>query len=128
MCLQCVAEAELVLQEVIPGYQFYVSQKENEEWPKGYYGVIVRNDPDFIFPCDFSKSEEKHSELPKGAFEAENWFYMDPYRGHRFVEACKQAGYDKEEDGWNVSLWFLKRVHGMLKEERPNEDVRLKEF
>jgi hypothetical protein len=113
MCLRCNVDAKLVIEEVIPGCHLYVSQKDDDDWSKGWYGLVRVNDPDFIFFCDFSQSEEKHPELPKGAYDAIDWFYMIPYKGYCFIEACKRAGWNYDNHG-HPELWFLARAKKMF--------------
>lgn len=100
MCLQCVVDAKCVIKDFIPPYHLYVSQKDDEEWPIGEYGLVVINDPDVIFPSNLDDPDMG------------SYFYLDPFRGHRLWNACIKSGYDpdKHKDGYWVYSWIIERI------------------
>ncbi len=109
MCLQCEVDAQCVLREIIPGYQLYISIKDHEEWPKGQYGLVRCNDPDFVFA------------IPKDRDDEGEWydfilyeFLMEPLTGYNFVSACMAAGWNQKEHG-DVAIWFVERILERLK-------------
>jgi hypothetical protein len=98
------------------------------EWPKGYYGLVKCNDPDFIWegkplydPLE-GVNDEDINLLADDAGEWIGWetfmnyvnsvttsFNCDPTTGYDFVKACKASGYVWEKKG-DVVMWFLDKV------------------
>lgn len=48
MCLQCVVDAQLVCRNITKGFHLYISTIEDDEWPKGWYGLIHKNSPTLV--------------------------------------------------------------------------------
>lgn len=130
MCLQCVVEAEEVVRDIVSGYSLYVATNDTEpdDWPKGWYGLVQINDPDFVFPCDFYGSDGIDGQLPGGSSKALDYFYMTPFHGHRFIEACKASGWEGHDVHGHPELWFLERAKKMFLQEFPNQEIREKDF
>ena len=49
MCLQCVTDAVIIKNGIIPGYTLMKAAKSCDEWKEGQYGLVNSNDPDFIW-------------------------------------------------------------------------------
>lgn len=49
MCMQCSTNAVEVARDVIPGYTLYQATKGHRNWPVGWYGLVLCNDPEFVF-------------------------------------------------------------------------------
>lgn len=125
MCLQCPAEAQTLVADILPGYSLMVARKDTPKWPQGYYGLVRQNDPDFVWPGPLladpleDLSDEEIDALPEDdpRFQAsdrfhkytdqiESAFISDPLTGYAFVSACMAAGYDSDRDGSCVLKWF----------------------
>jgi hypothetical protein len=128
MCLQCVTEAETVLDDPILGYILMVAKRDSEEWPAGHYGLVKCNDPDFIWegkPLLDPLEGMDDDAIDALADDSEEWagyerfmdfvekirpvFNTDPYTGHQFVRACEASGYKWKQDG-DVVMWFIDHI------------------
>ena len=49
MCLQCSTKAQVVLEEVIPGYTLMAATNDVPKWRKSQYGLVKRDGPDFVW-------------------------------------------------------------------------------
>jgi len=126
MCLQCMAKAKIVVEEVLPGYQLMIATEGHEDWPKDHYGLVQCNDPDFVWggapmldPLFYLTDEQqeafsdddpiwdKTDELFKLVEKMEPSFVCDPIVGYQLVQACKKAGYDEEKHGLKVLCWLV---------------------
>jgi hypothetical protein len=123
MCLQCCVES-VSYAEPIPGWFLQKAIKDHPDWSAGHYGLGTSNDPDFIIPFEplkdltFGMSDK---ELDKLEFDY-NMAYEDqseefnklltchPMTGYELVNACRSAGYNPEEDGYNIAYWLLHRL------------------
>jgi len=138
MCLQCSAKARVVVKDIIPGYTLMRATKGCEKivgapaWPKGWYGLVQCNDPDFIWegkpiadPTEGLTGDQINA-LPEAPFSRfhylceaiEKQFVTDPMTGYQFVQACKKAGYKPKRDGLNVVMWFVGYAGKKLKEKK----------
>ena len=112
MCLQCVVDAKAIIRFILSktvscptGWHLYVATKDDEEWPKGYYGLLRMNNPDFVFPL---------KDLDNPDWDAiYDAFLCNPEIGYKFYQSCIDAGYN--QDG-SVEDWFIKRLILKLKE------------
>jgi len=131
--MQCLADAHLVLKRpVLPKlsgdcrggpYWLVQAQKGCEGWPKGWYGLVQMNDPDFIWEGEpipeplFRKKDEK---------AWKNWWKMlekiecnlGPIVGYQLVASCMQAGYRPEKHGYRVIWWLMNRIGRMLEKQK----------
>lgn len=128
MCLQCVAKARMIKANILPGY-FLVKatrdafQGKDCEWPKGWYGWVRCNDPDFIWegkpiPCPYNGMTDKEiNNAPKRVHKAYGRWYsqlqkfeeatnLDLMVAYDLVRACRKAGYKPSRDGLNVDIGF----------------------
>lgn len=132
MCLQCVVESYEVIPNVIPGYSLQIATNDkSEEWPKGHFGLVYCNDPDFVFP--FKLTNHPYDDLSDSEFDnlseehsdeyfkwqdvigqmREEYLVSDMVTSMRFIEACQKAGYSTEQD-MNIVHWFVKHVGKQL--------------
>ena len=121
MCLQCVTTAKKLVDNVLPGYSLYQAVDGCQEWPKNWYGLVQRDDPDFIWEDkpipDPTKglSDVEINNMDDHAFslyhrtseKIEKSFKTDPMTGYNLVKACMSAGYDPDKDGLNVVMWLV---------------------
>lgn len=129
MCLQCLADAQHVFKgfrPILPKTEhqtpFYLVRARTgcEEWPNGWFGLVIMNDPVITWEW------EPIPEPPEDSGEWIDWyrnvepleedFCFDPMTGFQFVSACMEAGYDPEKHGYNVLPWFMNHVGVALKE------------
>jgi len=115
--MQCVVDAQPVIRNIVPGYHLYVSTKtvsEAPEWPKGWYGLLRQNDPEFIFCVDVKDFKLPGTNLD----DVYDSFYTTPMRGYDFVRACKKAGYNPKKHGYHIYVWFIEH---MIKQFKKNK-------
>lgn len=142
MCLQCVTEAETIIEFPIIGYWLMQSKKGHPDWPEGYFGLVKCNDPDFVWegevyydPLD-EMTDDEIDAIPKGdplwekywAFSehvdrVEPAFSCRPELGYQFVNACIASGYNRHKDGY-VLYWFISRIGKMLEKKRIDNSER----
>jgi len=137
MCLQCSAKAKTIIKDIIPGYDLMKSTKDCDEWPKGYYGLICNNDPDFIWKdkpildptfdiTELEKFEDdniiwkKCDEFFEVVESIEPHFECDPLSGYNLIKACKKAGWDEEKHGFRILCWL---THHMATEMKKVKNV-----
>lgn len=135
MCEQCCAETETYL-EVIPGWVLVRATKDGMEMLKGQWGLLQRDDPDFIwtvtpwpepeYPDDML---DENSPEAKAAFdEWDRWqqdvqrfkrfFHVTPELGWSLIEAAKERGYDPETSGWFAD-WFFTYLGKWIETHKP---------
>lgn len=99
MCLSCVVHAKII--EITPenkyvlpnGYLLEISTVDGEEqWPKGWYGLVRCNGPDFVFPLNLSPANEK--ERKKAILDLGDSLYGDIGSCYDLISAAKLAGYN----------------------------------
>ena len=111
--------------DILPGgYILMRSTRDVEGWPKGWYGLVRSNDPDFVWcgrmePDPLGGMTDKEiSGCSKRVWNAssrwwrvvegiEKSFKSDVMTSYDFVSACKRAGYRIKRDGMNVVAWFV---------------------
>jgi len=135
MCLQCMTDAKVIKEDILPGYSLMQAQKEAEGWPKDWYGLVECNNPTVVFPniglepdlCD-DLSDEEVDALPENSKEWQSSLSLISYArknldqfkkielkdSWRLVQACIQAGYNPEEDGL-AECWLLNFIAKELK-------------
>lgn len=130
MCLQCIVESEFLF-EPLPGWYLHVARKENDIWPKGEYGLIRSNDPDFIFkttpfmdPMSGFTDDEMNNASQELKDQQDEWFkkvgefaeelVTDPRTGYDLVAAAMVAGYNPDEDG-DFSGWLFNRMGRLMR-------------
>jgi hypothetical protein len=122
MCLQCITEATIVKDDILPGFSLKQSQRDHPEWPKGAFGLVEQNDPTIVFAGPLLKdptrgmSDDELNALPgmpEGTVEFDaaadllgEQLVLDAVTGHRLVEACIARGYRPTEDGF-LHYWLL---------------------
>jgi len=123
MCLQCLTDAVILKEEILPGYHLMKAMKDAEGWKKDQFGLIRQNDPDFVWdnpgpePCAGMPDEEinncpeekwdRQTEWQKKVEQIEKNFISDPMTCYEFVATCMAVGYDPKKDGFNVVMWFI---------------------
>lgn len=114
MCMQCLTESSIIIEDIVPGYLLARGVKDHEEWPAGHYAVIRCNDPIFVFP-DLPKpptEDEGINDFDQTVRAVEEFgFTLD--QGYHFTTACIAAGYAPETDG-RVMYWFLEYVYNRI--------------
>ena len=134
MCLQCRAKATLIIKEIFPGWQLMKSQVNVQEtasvrgWPFQWFGLVRRNDPDYVFPFEGlfidltrgmsdkdldairveSVEWESYKKFSQYVQRCRSYFMASPQAGWALVNACIAAGYSVS-DG-DVVWWVLDRI------------------
>lgn len=132
MCEQCVANAKLVISDVVPGFSLMVAEGGSEDWPKGWYGLVECNDPTMVFPTleidplfgvsvaeldttggqpEVLAQESLHLDAVMAFQERVPASLMANYR---LVSACFVAGYDPELHGTYVESWLIHHMASKL--------------
>jgi len=124
MCMQCMTESKLVIQNVIPGYVLTVATKDVGIWKAGMHALVWENDPTLVFPALMEDPLLYFTDdyINGLAFDSPEWIryenYAEVVRECEFynhvslneswglVDACIQAGYDPDEDG-DVMGWVV---------------------
>ena len=112
MCLQCVTNAKTISEEFLPGYYLMISKKDHPNWPKGYYGLVICNDPSYVFSqpeknncnaCDKMRDELEEQTTIEGAYD--------------LVRAAKKVGYRPSRHGF-LTCFLVRRMQklGLLKD------------
>jgi hypothetical protein len=114
MCLQCVAESQEIIRDIVPGYALHRATKDvPDEWPVGHYGVVKMNDPMLVFALPDDATED---DILMNSLEMSDRFGFSLWEGYDFTSACVAAGYVPDTDGYNVLAWFMEHVARRLKE------------
>jgi hypothetical protein len=120
MCLQCIAKAERLVENAIPGYSLYRATVGAPGWPAGWYGLVECNDPTIVFPRLVADPA-----IPDGEETDENMVEFDAFiaaadalrdninltlnqAGPMYL-ACIQAGYDDKKHGF-VECWLTNHL------------------
>jgi len=122
--MQCTVDAQPVLWDIVPGYHLFVSTQtvpEEPDWPKGWYGLLRQNDPEFIFYVDVKDFKFPGTDLT----EVCDSFDTTPMRGYDFVRACRKAGYNPKRHGYHIYVWFIGHMVKELKKNKLELLVRL---
>lgn len=116
MCLQCVVESEIIIEGILPGYFLSQSTKDgDEEWPKGRYGIVKINDPEFVFPADPVKEPAEQEAFFKWmnevVYPANDAIMMrlQPLDIYNLIQAAIKVGYSPEVDG-DFAAWLVNYV------------------
>ncbi len=111
MCMQCVVDAVALVEDVVPGYHLLVSSGGSETWPggdeawpKGHLGLVKCNDPMFVIPPIPDPNTDEFLAFAT-KFNHEQGFGLN--EGWELVDACLQAGYRRDEDGF-LPFWLFK--------------------
>lgn len=140
MCLQCTVNAERI-GLVLPSWWLMRSRGDDPRWPRGSWGLVRSNDPDFVWsttptpdplhgiPDD--RWEAWFEENPTGSSAYErtmapvpddfrNGLICEPELGWQIVRDSIPFGYDPEEGGdfasWLFSLIGMRLRDGFLDE------------
>lgn len=123
MCTQCLTEAVVVVDDVLPGMTLMRAVVDHAEWPAGWFGLVKRNDPLVVFPVlvadpDFSdeviNAGGADVEAALAAYDAavksfdENLKLTFTGFGELFM-ACTQAGYDSKVHGF-AEYWLVNHL------------------
>ena len=125
MCMQCLTEAKPVRDdesEVLPGYYLYIATKSYDAagsgWYEGELGLVQMNDPSYIItakPLPEPPDGDEYTKEDKAFWEQvgilDDDLQGDPMSGYSLVNACKQAGYDPEVDGYRIAAWLLNYLY-----------------
>ncbi|MBU9199964.1 hypothetical protein KTD31_00925 [Burkholderia multivorans] len=123
MCEQCIAEAVMVVENVIPGFHLMQAARGSRHWKKGWYGLVESNDPTLVFegpllpdPTHGWSDDAINAMSPEvqarlGRYDAsvellEDALVVDARTGYRIVTACIEAGYNPKEDGF-LHYWLM---------------------
>lgn len=126
MCLQCLTKAKIIVQDVLPGYGLVKAMVGHDDWPKGFYGLVRCNDPDFIWegrplidplfnmPGKQINSLQKNSRLLRQnrdffdlVEKMEPQFEVSPESGYFLYKACKKDGYNEKKHGYRLLCWLV---------------------
>ncbi len=118
MCLQCDTQAEIILVDVLPGYNLMRAHVGAARWPEGWYALVQGNDPALVFPgLAFDPTFESDSELPPELEQACDDFMsaIAQMRLHLQLSlsdaaslgfVCRDAGYSRDKHG-DIECWLL---------------------
>ncbi len=125
MCLQCLTEATVVKEAVLPGFTLMQAQADNPLWPKGWYALVESNDPTIVFEgpllldptaglteddLDWQPAlPDGYEEYDAGAQKMEPMLKCDPVTGFRLVQACMQEGFETTAHG-SLAYWLLNHL------------------
>lgn len=140
MCIQCMANAIILIEDVLPGYFLMVSTTNCEEWPLGHYALVQQNDPDFIWKGkpiidplfnwddyeinnlpDNSKEWEKSDEFYKFIESIEPKFITDTMCGFELVQTCIKEGYNIKKHGKRIIAWLMHHIAVKLENNKHNK-------
>lgn len=120
MCLQCLAQARIVVENVFGGVHLMQSTVNVPGWPLGHYGLTSLNDPFVVFPGPLLRdpfeglTEEEGENVPEALWQAYRdagqaigkALVLPALKGADLVRMCEESGYDREEDG-DVQWWLM---------------------
>ena len=126
MCLQCTADAQPVFKTWHPllpksyhGGPYYLVRARTgcEDWPSGWYGLVLMNDPEIIWewtPEPEPKAED-FGAWYKNIDALQKKFVFGPLAGHQLVCSCMEAGYDPKVNGYNLLCWLMDYIGKKIK-------------
>ena len=146
MCLQCMADAQHVFKSqkpVLPktkvGGPYYLVRAVcgcRDDWPQGYYGLVVCNDPEVIWKGllasqpdlrDASANRRREDRLKDIRMRYRKWedhlkdirmrFFMNPRQGYELVTSCMAAGYDPRKHSDEIQ-WLMGYLRKQIKKRR----------
>lgn len=136
MCEQCLTEAEVIFEDILPGYCLMLAKKEGQHWHTGEYALVRMDNTDFSWPGKplvnplAGMSDQEINALPENGVlqEFENYvnlidqvephFRIDPVLGYQFVKVCMQDGYDPQKHGENIVFWLINHIARKLEQKR----------
>lgn len=89
MCLQCDASAEN-LGLVLPGWFLMRSTKPHEDWPEGHWGLVRKNDPDFVW--ETRPTPDPLHGVPESEWEV--WLKANPAGTPDYVRTMEEVPED----------------------------------
>lgn len=113
MCEQCLADMQLVISDILPGFALYKANQDGGRLKSGNYGLVECNDPSFIF----SVTPEREPNECEGdswckwvdkvnIFEDQLLDSVTDFKGvYRLIRGCYEIGY-KDEDG-RIGIWLF---------------------
>src|SRR5581483_2364777 len=141
MCEQCMAETK-TYGEVLPRWWLVQATKNGHEMKAGDFGLVVCNDPDYIWPENlaprkdpsFGMTDEEFDNMTDETGVAWDEFndyveqfskYLnsDPLTGWMLVNAAKEAGWSRETHGF-LTGWLFHRMAVVI-ERNPTADEEI---
>lgn len=103
MCILCLTKAELVQEDVLPGFHLYQAQRDySPEWMAGEYGLVEYNFPIMIFSQSYMESltsgKDIHQEMT-----------LAPLTGYHVVNAAFLCGWNPK-DTPHIEHWIMKKL------------------
>lgn len=133
MCLQCMTNARMIKENIFPGWHLKQSMKHHPDWPKGWYGLLRCNDPDFIWKEKMIPMPLMYNESPKAnqkkiddwfetlsKFESE-LFITSILVGYELYKACLKSGYKPKKDGYRICLWIVNSIGKVIQEDEKKQ-------
>lgn len=123
MCLQCIVDSKVVIESLFPNtpngkysYQLQVNDSiENEEWPKGWYGVVLCNDPEFVFPGPLEEeNDDNWLDISERGLDMVDRNILSMRRAWQIVDSAISAGYNPKEEPFES--WLIDYCAKRLKE------------
>lgn len=135
MCLQCMTKARMIVKDVLPGYGLVKATVGHEDWPKGWYGLVRCNNPDYIWegkplmdPTFYmtdeqinnlsSKGERADREFFRLVEKMEPQFEESPELGYALYTACKKDGYNEKKHGYRLMPWLVHHMAEKMKRKK----------
>jgi hypothetical protein len=123
--------------EVLPCWWLVQATKDGHEMKAGDYGLVVCNDPDYIWSGtprkdpSFGMTDEEFDNMSDDVGrewddfmdyvdELRKHFNSDPMTGYSLVTAAKEAGWDRETHGF-LLVWLSHRMAEVI-ERNPTAD------
>lgn len=138
MCEQCSAKTK-TYGEVLPHWWLVQATQDGNMMKAGDFGLVVCNDPDYIWPADmpprkdpsFGMSDEEFDNMPDEVGQEWDDFMeyieklgkrldSDPLTGYSLVTAAKEAGWDRNKNGF-LEGWLSHRM-AVVVERNPTAD------
>jgi len=121
MCLQCSTKSYTLKTDIIPGYFLMRGRIHHDDWPKGYYALVRRDDPDYIWenkpipePQKYKGWYSKWKKWAKLAEEFEKCLVSCPELGYDLQKACMRVGYRPKTSG-RLGYWLFNHLGKQLK-------------
>lgn len=140
MCEQCSAGCKTYNKKIFDKYFLVVATKDGDVMEKGDYGLVVCNDPEFLFENIIEIVDTRGNPgLECGRLEdCDDWFRdvfcIYPERDNNFNTMVSWANfynaytsaYSEEKNWFNISLNLLKEIHeaidsGFMPEDEEDE-------
>jgi len=126
MCLCCATKAKTIKKNILPGYNLLKGVIDHPDWPKDFYALQQRDDPDFIWEFkvtpepkgNFNRNKAAYLRWAKWAKETEvmeKSFQSDPRTGYDLYKASLKAGYRPKRDGFRFVYWLRNHLAQKLK-------------